>query len=382
MKNKLFYFLYLLYFVMVFLILYINGVFTGRVDSMSNLVINLVFLLVIGILFLISGVSFIRLNRCTDALVSVTDAIYKEYDSGSRNLWEIYRVKKKVFDNEVLDEAFYLYQKRMQGYQTKRGLTGTCSLEEYINEELLDRISLSYFNAAISGTMTGLGILGTFVGLSIGLGSFSGDDIYTISDNVGPLLGGMKVAFHTSVYGIFFSMVFNFVYRSIMSDAYDKLGDFLDCYRECVEPVAAGGDDSAKVMLIYQANMANSLKNMTELLKGQALEQSEALQRVVDRFTDQLSQTMGADFEKLGRTLQKAVSSQELYAKNYQILSDTTKDLLSANLTMQRTLEELMGRQEALSKELKAQEARISQTCDTINEEVSNQLYNLVQMKS
>ena len=47
---------------------------------------------------------------------------------------------------------------------------------------------------------------------------FQGEDIYTISDNVGPLLSGMKVAFHTSVYGILFSLIFNFVYRSIMAD--------------------------------------------------------------------------------------------------------------------------------------------------------------------
>ena len=64
-------------------------------------------------------------------------------------------------------------------------VSGTVS---QINEELLDRVGGSHYNSAISGTMTGLGILGTFIGLSLGLGSFSGDDIYTISDNVGPLL--------------------------------------------------------------------------------------------------------------------------------------------------------------------------------------------------
>ena len=89
-----------------------------------------------------------------------------------------------------------------------------------------------YYNSAITGTLTGLGILGTFIGLSLGLGAFNGDDIYTITDNVGPLLGGMKVAFHTSVYGIFFSLIFAFVHRCIVADAQEKLQEFLDCYRE------------------------------------------------------------------------------------------------------------------------------------------------------
>ena len=95
---------------------------------------------------------------------------------------------------------------------------------------------MNFFNSGVSGTLTGLGILGTFLGLSMGLGSFSGDDIYTISDNVGPLLSGMKVAFHTSVYGILFSLVFNVVYRSIMSDAYEKLENFLCIFRHTAQP--------------------------------------------------------------------------------------------------------------------------------------------------
>ena len=69
MKNKLYYFLFAMYIAMVVLILYINGVFTDEMTSSANLIINVGFLAVIGILFMISTVSFIRLNRCTDSLV-------------------------------------------------------------------------------------------------------------------------------------------------------------------------------------------------------------------------------------------------------------------------------------------------------------------------
>ena len=202
--------------------LIVNGVFTGQVTSLSNLMINMIFLLLIGILFLISFFSFNRLNRMTDKLLSETDKIYKAYDDGNHNLWDIYRSKKKIFEDDVLDDAFNRYQKKMNSFQTKHGLMGRCDIEDYFTEDMINQTGMNYYNSAISGTMTGLGILGTFIGLSLGLGSFSGDDIYTISDNVGPLLSGMKVAFHTSVYGIIFSLIFNFVYRSIMADAYGK----------------------------------------------------------------------------------------------------------------------------------------------------------------
>lgn len=381
MKNKLYYFLFITYLGMVALILYINGVFTGEMTSTSNLVINVGFLALIGILFMISSVSFMRLNRCTDALLLVTDKIYKAYDSGNRKLWEEYSKKKNPFGDEILDEAFSRYQKRMRSYQTKRGLSGSCDIEDYINEDVLNRVGMTYYNSAIAGTMTGLGILGTFIGLSIGLGSFNGDDIYTISDNVGPLLGGMKVAFHTSVYGIFFSLIFTFVYRSIMADAYDKLQEFLDCYSECVEPVVVSSDENTKAMLVYQANMATSLKLITELLKGNAMEQTKGVEQIVQSFTARIEQSMGTDFARLGRTLEKACEAQEVYAGNYKSMEETTKVLLNASLSLQNTLEVTMEKQEALARELKEQAQRIEETCDTLDNEISSKLYTYGQLK-
>ena len=381
MKNKLFYLLFLLYIAMVVVILYINGVFTGQVTDMTNLIINIGFLVIIGILFMISTISFIRLNRCTDSLLLVTDEIYKAYDAGNRKLWEEYSKKKQPFGYPELDEAFLRYQKKMRGYQTKRGLVGTCDIEDFINEDILNRVGMSYFNTAISGTMTGLGILGTFLGLSIGLGSFRGDDIYTISDNVGPLLGGMKVAFHTSVYGIFFSLVFSFIYRAIQSDAYEKLAEFLDCYRECVEPLVITTDETSKAMLIYQANMANYMKQMTELLQGNAMEQTRGVEVIVKKFTQQMEQSMGNDFARLGATLAKACEAQAIYAENYKSMEETTRILLGASLTLQQTLEATMAQQQALARELKAQQEKIDEACDTINNEISSQLYTFGLMK-
>lgn len=386
MKNKWYIGLWILYIFMVGFILYINGVFTGGVSlhdatAMSNLLINVIFLLLIGVLFLISTLSFLRLNRCTEMLSMATAKIRKEYDGGNKKLWEVFREKKVIFGNPALDEAFGRYQKRMKGYQTRRGLVASCDVEEYLNEDLIDSVGLTYFNSAISGTMTGLGILGTFIGLSIGLGSFSGDDIYTISDNVGPLLGGMKVAFHTSVYGIFFSLVFNFVYRSIMSDAYEKLSDFLITYRECVEPKVVSKDENASTMLVYQANMANSMKEIKELLKGNAMEQTAGLERIVNQFTERLGQMMGADFAKLGSALQQTSSTQEAYVHSYRSMEETTLALLEANRNLAKALEQNMKQQEEFAQKLQEQGSKLSETCDSLSDEITSQLYTFDQMR-
>ena len=79
MKSKLYYVLYFLYAIVVAFVLYLNGVFTGEWSSLTNLVINVVFLVIIGIIFIISSVSFGRLNRITYELEDVAIRLQKEY---------------------------------------------------------------------------------------------------------------------------------------------------------------------------------------------------------------------------------------------------------------------------------------------------------------
>lgn len=69
--------------------------------------------------------------------------------------------------------------------------------------------------------MTSLGILGTFVGIVIGLLNFDSDDI---QNSIPVLLAGLKVAFVTSVFGLSGAVIFNaleslwFSHRNIMRD--------------------------------------------------------------------------------------------------------------------------------------------------------------------
>lgn len=382
MKNKLYYVLAVLYLMMTGFILYINGVFTGNVLSWSNVMINLVFLLIIGILFVISFVSFGRLNACTNALEKSAELMQKEYSIKGSCLWEEYRDRKTVFDNPVLEEAFDRYRAHMKSYEKKNRLTNTCDLEEYINEDLLNQVGMTHFNGSIAGTLTGLGILGTFIGLSLGLNSFNGNDIYSISDNVGPLLEGMKVAFHTSVYGIFFSLVFNVVYRALIADAYEKLSQFLAVFKECVMPQAATTDENSTSMLIYQANMANSLKAIVELLRGSAAEQTVGVERMVKQFTKELTASMGSDFEKLGWLLQKTAESQQIGAANSRTMEDAAQKLLFANQSLLESLEQITARQEQFAQELKQQRTILTDTCRNLDQEIGNQLYTFQQMKA
>ena len=383
MKSRLYYALYFLYVIVVAFVLYLNGVFTGEWSSYTNLIINIVFLVIIGILFIISSVSFGRLNRVTYELEEVTFQLQKEYkEANGKNLWSNYKENNKVFEEEVLQEAFDKYRLRMKGAKTKRGTGFSCDLEEYINEDLLDRVGMNFFNSGVSGTLTGLGILGTFLGLSMGLGAFSGDDIFTISDNVGSLLSGMKVAFHTSVYGILFSLVFNIVYRSIMADAYEVLNEFLAVFRQTVQPQVVKEDDSMATMLIYQAGMANSLKQMLDMMKGSAQEQTAGVERIVDKFTEQMQSALDTDFKKLGNVLKKAGESQASSAANAAEMVEAVTALVEVNRNVQDALAKVMERQELFAGQLAEQKKMLADTCSDMSDEISSQIYTFGQMRN
>lgn len=383
MKSKLYYALYFLYAIVVAFVLYLNGVFTGEDISIVNLAINIGFLLIIGILFCISSISFGRLNRVTYELEEVAIRLQKEYkEANGKNLWGNYKDNAKVFQEEVLQDAFNKYRMRVKGAKTKRGAASSCDLEEYINEDLLDRVGMNFFNSGISGTLTGLGILGTFLGLSMGLGAFSGDDIFTISDNVGSLLSGMKVAFHTSVYGIFFSLVFNIAYRSIMSDAYETLAEFLRVFRQAAQPGAGKDDEGTAALLVYQAGMANSLKQMLEMMKGNAMEQTAGVERIVDKFTEQMQAALDTDFKKLGSTLKAAGESQAASAANASEMIEAVTALVEVNRNVQEALTHVMERQELFARQIEEQKKMLADACSDMSDEISSRLYTFEQMRN
>lgn len=383
MKSKLYYALYFLYVFVAAFVLYLNGVFTGDEISLVNLSINIGFLIIIGIVFVISSVSFGRLNRVTYELEDVAFRLREEYkEAGGKNLWGKYKDNAKVFEEEELQDAFDKYRLRVKGTKTRRGAGSSCDLEEYINEDLLDRVGMNFFNSGVSGMLTGLGILGTFLGLSMGLGAFSGDDIFSISDNVGPLLSGMKVAFHTSVYGIFFSLVFNVVYRSIMSDAYETLHDFLSVFRQTVQPVSLKEDENLATMLVYQAGMANSLKQMLEMMKGNAMEQTAGVERIVDKFTAQMQSALDMDFKKLGNTLKAAGESQAVSAANAAEMVEAVTALVEVNRNVQEALAKVMERQEIFARQMEEQKKMLADACSDMSDEISSQIYTFEQMRN
>lgn len=102
--------------------------------------------------------------------------------------------------------------------------------EEYFTVEnvfTLLGINSKHLSSA-SGMLVGLGLLGTFVGLTLGIISFNSDSSDAIQNSIQTLLGGMGTAFATSLAGMLCSCIF------IVWDKYsiNKLQGTL--YRICI----------------------------------------------------------------------------------------------------------------------------------------------------
>ena len=383
MKFKLYHVMIPVYIVTFVFILMINGVFSGDTSSTVNLMINVGFLFLMGALLFVSLKSFKQVANCTDELIYETSQLQEKYkNNGGKNLSSEYLKETQVFEDLELNEAFKKYQTQMKLFWTKRGFREVCDIEEYINEDLMDRIGKNFFNSAMPGTLTGLGILGTFLGLSLGLASFQGGDLLELSDNMGPLLGGMKVAFHTSVYGILFSLVFSFVYRSIMAEAYTEVTNFQKAFRQFAKPAVATEEENTAAMLVYQASMANTMKQVLEVLKSESKDQADQMGHIVNQFVKQMTATLNGDIEKLGYTFKNVTEAQSALTQNNMALSKEVEQLMKANQHLMQKMNTVLENQGYFAEELNRQKKELSAACGQMSDELSSRLYAFEKMRN
>lgn len=90
------------------------------------------------------------------------------------------------------------------------------------NTLVKSNINIRYYNA-VAGILTGLGLLGTFLGITAGLGGIEeGGSVSELKGGIFQLLSGAQLAFSTSVWGIFLSLLFNIFEKNLVNKLADK----------------------------------------------------------------------------------------------------------------------------------------------------------------
>ncbi len=242
-------------------------------------------------------------------------------------------------------------------------IRNTSEVSRYLNDATIvfPRISSGFFQA-VPNLLTGVGILGTFLGLAAGVGAaksgLSSEDAHQITAALQQLLGGASLAFWTSIVGIGCSILFVFVERFASRRLHIALDKWVGAIESRVERVTSEGVgleqlDQAKrtttqlerfnTDLIFSLEQAleekiagrlspqleQLLQAVERLREDRATDSGQMIEQTLVRFTDALSRKTDSQFEDLAKTVDN--------------LNRTLKESADALAQTQREVREALG---------------------------------------
>ncbi|MCD7885947.1 MAG: MotA/TolQ/ExbB proton channel family protein [Lachnospiraceae bacterium] len=172
---------------------------------------------------------------------------------------------KLQFDQNYLDDRYQAFQK----YRLEHG---SGDVREFFNEYDIDTYVSKKFLDMIPDILTSAGILGTFIGLVVGLKDFDPSGYQQMSASMEPLINGIKVAFLTSIYGISLSLAFSF----LLSNASENLAAALDGFLEKYYFLEKN-DSAYDKLLAGQTTQTIALREMTETFSTKLADRFEEI---------------------------------------------------------------------------------------------------------
>lgn len=170
----------------------------------------------------------------TGGLLNGQNSIRKASGTGGTSTWVAALQIERFFHHKTLDKLFAEYREKVQ-HQRETGQI-VSDIDEAINEDVLALYTWRGVIAQIPGTLTGLGILGTFVGLLLGLRSISFITVEAALGSVQSILAGIDTAFYTSIAGVILSILFNIINNVLRNIMNRETGLFLENFHKTVIP--------------------------------------------------------------------------------------------------------------------------------------------------
>lgn len=179
----------------------------------SLTIITIVSLSVIAIVFVVMWVKARKINLCAKTI-----AISSQSENPLENV-----------DDDKLRSCCDSYRKTVSIDVNGKKKTNVPS-EEIFNEGNVAKafgINLRSLEAG-SGTLVGLGLLGTFLGLTCGIWGFESSNSEQIQSSIQSLLDGMGTAFSTSLLGMTLSIIYTYLEKRYRNNLSTNLIDFND----------------------------------------------------------------------------------------------------------------------------------------------------------
>ena len=293
--------------------------------------------------------------------------------------YKLYNIKeaiKKLLNNDnILDSLketkiaplAETYSKTIN-IETHDGKTSNIPASEYINDYSVckyNKLNLRMLDTA-AGTLVGLGLLGTFLGLTLGIKGFDSSNTERINESIQGLLAGMGTAFLTSLLGMTFSILFTAADKALRHRLYKdvkELTDKLDSEYYIDDLVLAN---------INQQNIVNQLyKALKNDLQQQALEIANKL-----TYTNAEGQNV-----TIGNAIREILTENTKQSK--ALMSFSTDLAMELNQGFDETLSRQMQQKivplmESVDATTKAVVEHIDKMADTVSSPATDMMQNVV----
>lgn len=266
------------------------------------------FALMMIIMLLAMLVGFTRINRLRNAFIRGEKSL-NEINNQKMNVKAFGTAERNPFGMTYLDSR---YREYMTYYQKTNG---DGDILDYINEDSMS----SYFGQKvleiIPEILTSLGILGTFIGLILGLRGFDPVTYEAMATSITSLIDGIKVAFITSILGITWALVFSFWLKGMQDRLQVVFDSFLEKYYLCEAPTRQTktidniSDEQKKQTDLMQKMLKEIKDGQTELI-GQLKPISEDMTHTMQKFIDIVTLNQIDLTESVMRSVSRAVTDE------------------------------------------------------------------------
>lgn len=142
-------------------------------------------------------------------------------------------IEKIFLGSDLLVNEWKKYKSTLIKRDDHNYIYKTEQAEKFFDEyKIISKVMNIRYWHALPGIFVGLGIFGTFVGLTYGISNFDVTNIESIKDSIKNMLSGTGTAFLTSVWGMIFSLFFNWYEKKRFSEISNVFSSFCNTINE------------------------------------------------------------------------------------------------------------------------------------------------------
>ena len=260
-------------------------------------------------------------------------------------------IRQEMSQIKILGELWHEFDETLVECPTTDRVYNTIDAEFFFNNSTLGSgVSENRWHSAIPGILTAIGVLGTFLGLMLGLNSLDLNDTAEMQNSIGGLISGASVAFTTSVWGIAASLVYNIYEKIVEGSLVKKIRGFQvnidkifdrNLSEKSLLNIQQNTNESEKLLRVLGEQIGDKiqegissaiepqLKRLADMMGDMADRQASgaegALRSLVEEFTSKLGNAGSAQAEameksatSLSLSMEKLQETIALFLKNVE----------------------------------------------------------------